>query len=99
MDQYSRAETMDDTQRAGRLTHLVEEHHARLYRYAFRLTGSVTDAEDLTQEFFAKGLPHAGVLIVPWTVPPDNFRLVAKNIAQYVKRVGDSPSEYLFDFV
>jgi len=53
----------------------------------------------LTQEFFAKGSPHAGVLIVPWAVPPDNFRLVAKRIAQYVKRAGDSPSGYLFDFV
>ncbi len=53
----------------------------------------------LTQEFFTKGLPHAGVLIVPWTVPPDNFRLVAKRIARYVKRAGNSPSEYLFDFV
>ena len=53
----------------------------------------------LTQEFFAKGLPHAGVLIVPWTVPPDDFRLVAKRIAQYAKRAGNSPTEYLFDFV
>ena len=53
----------------------------------------------LTQEFFSKGLPHAGVLILPWTVPPDNFQLVAKRIAKYVKRAGDSPSEYLFDFV
>jgi len=53
----------------------------------------------LTQEFFAKGLPHAGVLILPWTIPPDNFRLVAKRIAQYAKRAGNSPTEYLFDFV
>ena len=52
----------------------------------------------LTQEFFAKGSPHAGVLIVPWTIPPDNFRLVGKRIARYVKRAGDSPSDYLFDF-
>jgi RNA polymerase sigma-70 factor, ECF subfamily len=31
---------------------LVEEHHPALYRYAYRLTGSVPDAEDLTQEVF-----------------------------------------------
>ena len=53
----------------------------------------------LTREFFERGRPHAGVLILPWTVPPDNFRLAAKRIADYVKRASDSPTEYLFDFV
>jgi len=33
-------------------TALVLEHHQAVYRYAFRLTGSVQDAEDLTQEVF-----------------------------------------------
>lgn len=33
---------------------LVEEHYASLYRYAYRLSGSGTDAEDLTQETFCK---------------------------------------------
>lgn len=31
---------------------LVAEHHGDLYRYAFRLTGSASDAEDLTQQTF-----------------------------------------------
>lgn len=31
---------------------LVVRHHAELYRYAFRLTGSQADAEDLTQHAF-----------------------------------------------
>jgi RNA polymerase sigma-70 factor (ECF subfamily) len=34
------------------LTQLVADHHAALYRYAFRLTGSAADAEDLTQQTF-----------------------------------------------
>jgi RNA polymerase sigma-70 factor (ECF subfamily) len=34
------------------LTQLVAEHHATLYRYAYRLTGSAADAEDLTQQTF-----------------------------------------------
>ena len=34
------------------VSHWVAEHHADLYRYAFRLTGSVPDAEDLTQQTF-----------------------------------------------
>lgn len=31
---------------------LVSEHHAAVYRYAFRLSGMVCDAEDLTQQTF-----------------------------------------------
>ena len=31
---------------------LVKEHHAAVYRYAYRLTGRVTDAEDLAQQVF-----------------------------------------------
>ena len=33
---------------------LVDDHYLGLYRYAFRLTGSPGDAEDLTQETFCK---------------------------------------------
>ena len=42
---------MDDRS-APQLAALVEEHYALLYRFAFRLTGSVADAEDLTQQAF-----------------------------------------------
>jgi RNA polymerase sigma-70 factor (ECF subfamily) len=34
------------------LTRLVADHHAAVYGYAYRLTGSVQDAEDLTQQAF-----------------------------------------------
>jgi RNA polymerase sigma-70 factor (ECF subfamily) len=33
---------------------LVDEHYGSLYRYAYRLSGSAVDAEDLTQEAFCK---------------------------------------------
>jgi RNA polymerase sigma-70 factor, ECF subfamily len=33
---------------------LVDEHYVVLYRYAYRLTGSAIEAEDLTQETFCK---------------------------------------------
>jgi RNA polymerase sigma-70 factor (ECF subfamily) len=33
---------------------LVEDHYGGLYRYAYRLTGSASDAEDLTQETFCQ---------------------------------------------
>ncbi len=38
----------------GMVERLVDEQYAALYRYAYRLTGSVGDAEDLTQEAFCK---------------------------------------------
>ncbi len=31
---------------------LVVDHHQALYRYAYRLSGSAADAEDLTQQVF-----------------------------------------------
>jgi len=34
------------------LLELVDEHYEALYRYAYRLTGSSADAEDLTQDTF-----------------------------------------------
>ncbi len=34
------------------MAQLVQEHHGGVYRYAYRLTGSVPDAEDLTQQVF-----------------------------------------------
>lgn len=43
---------MDDGQRGGKLADWVEQHYRLLYRYAFRLTGSTADAEDLTQQAF-----------------------------------------------
>ena len=34
------------------IAQLVAEHHAAVYRYAYRLAGSVPDAEDLCQQVF-----------------------------------------------
>src|SRR5258708_17445481 len=38
--------------RACKLAELVERYYALLYRYAYRLTGSQADAEDVTQQAF-----------------------------------------------
>jgi RNA polymerase sigma-70 factor, ECF subfamily len=43
---------MGDAQSAPKIAQLVAEHHQAAYGYAYRLTGSVHDAEDLTQQTF-----------------------------------------------
>jgi RNA polymerase sigma-70 factor (ECF subfamily) len=49
---------------SGRQTiqRLVEEHYPSLYRYAYRLSGSDSDAWDLTQETFCKAQQNLGQL-------------------------------------
>jgi RNA polymerase sigma-70 factor (ECF subfamily) len=43
---------MADGPVALEIARLVVDHHADVYRYAYRLAGSVADAEDLTQQTF-----------------------------------------------
>jgi RNA polymerase sigma-70 factor (ECF subfamily) len=50
---------------------LVDGHYVTLYRYAYRLSGSSTDAEDLTQETFCQAQLCFGQLrdqdrVKPW---------------------------------
>jgi RNA polymerase sigma-70 factor (ECF subfamily) len=47
------------------LAALVEEHSDLLYRYAFRLSGSATEAEDLTQQTFLAAHRHLEQLREP----------------------------------
>ena len=44
---------------------LVDEYYVPLYRYAYRLSGSSADAEDLTQEAFCKAQFNFGQLRDP----------------------------------
>src|SRR3954453_6211667 len=37
---------------AAAFTRLFDDHHLPLFRFAYRLTGSVADAEDIVQECF-----------------------------------------------
>lgn len=43
---------MDAGRAVAEIGQLVADHHRAVYRYAYRLTGSVSDAEDLTQQVF-----------------------------------------------
>jgi len=56
---------MDDDPCVLKLSDLVEQHYTLLYRYAFRLCGSATDAEDLTQQTFLTAQRKLGQLRKP----------------------------------
>lgn len=55
---------------------LVEDFYVPLYRYAFRLSGSSADAEDLTQETFCKAQLHFGQLRDPSRAKPWLFSIM-----------------------
>jgi RNA polymerase sigma-70 factor (ECF subfamily) len=53
---------MVDDRSAMDIAQLVAEHHQAVYRYAYRLTGVVADAEDLTQQVFLAAHEKLGQL-------------------------------------
>ncbi len=53
---------MSGTRSRVDVAQLVVEHHQAVYRYAYRLTGSVHDAEDLTQHVFLSAHRKIGQL-------------------------------------
>src|SRR4051794_17910086 len=55
---------------------LVDEHYVALYRYAYRLSGSRADAEDLTQEAFCKAQLHLSQLRDPGRAKPWLFSIL-----------------------
>jgi RNA polymerase sigma-70 factor (ECF subfamily) len=65
---------------------LVEEYETSLYRYAYRLTGSSADAEDLTQEAFLKAHQKLGQLRDAGRVRPWLFSILRN---EYLHRARD----------
>jgi RNA polymerase sigma-70 factor (ECF subfamily) len=65
---------------------LIDAHYEGLYRYAYRLSGSPADAEDLTQEAFGKALAHLPQLREPERAKAWLFRIL-RNL--YLHRVRD----------
>ncbi len=103
---------MDNCQSTGNLSALVDEHYALLYRYAYRLTGSVADAEDLTQQAFLTAQTKLHQLREPdhaksWLCAivrnthlrnlRDNGRASVLALEQVVELAEDSPIEATFD--
>jgi RNA polymerase sigma-70 factor (ECF subfamily) len=68
------------------LHQLIDAHYQALYRYAYRLSGSSADAEDLTQEAFGKALARLGQLREPDRAKAWLFRILRN---AYLHRVRD----------
>ena len=65
---------------------LVDEHYVALYRYAYRLTGSAADAEDLTQEAFCTAQLTFSQLRKPDRAKPWLFAILRNS---FLKRIRD----------
>lgn len=65
---------------------LIDRHYQSLYRYAFRLSGSAADAEDLTQETFGKALTRLSQLRDPERAKPWLFQILRNG---YLHRLRD----------
>ena len=65
---------------------LIDAHYDSLYRYAYRLSGSAADAEDLTQEAFGKALARLSQLRDPDRAKGWLFRILRN---AYLHRVRD----------
>lgn len=70
----------------GGLHELIDAHYQGLYRYAYRLSGSAADAEDLTQETFGKALARLSQLREPDRAKAWLFRILRNG---YLRRVRD----------
>lgn len=79
---------MTDSKRTVEIGQLVAEHHTAVYRYAFRLTGTVCDAEDLTQQTFLAAHVSLGQLHSPENARAWLFTILRHNYHKLkVKRV------------
>jgi RNA polymerase sigma-70 factor (ECF subfamily) len=74
----------------GLVQRLVDDHYVALYRYAYRLSGSSSDAEDLTQEAFCKAQANLCQLRNPGCAKTWLFRIL-RNV--YLHRVRSAKQE------
>jgi RNA polymerase sigma-70 factor (ECF subfamily) len=67
------------------LEKLVDEHYQSLYCYAFRLSGSAADAEDLTQESFCKAQENLSQLRDAGKIKAWLFRILRNTYLQNLR--------------
>ena len=77
---------MTAPQRTGTIKGLVDAHYESLYRYAYRLSGSAADAEDLTQEAFCKAQAGLAQLRNPGCVKAWLFSILRNAYLRRLRR-------------
>lgn len=90
----SDSELMRDVRRGrtGALATLFERHHARLYRFALRMTGNRQAAEDLVQDVFMRMLKYRGSFKGEMELAPWMFGIARNACADYLRRAALDPT-------
>jgi len=70
------------------LTRIVEQHYSLLYKFAYRLSGSATDAEDLAQHAFLTAQKKIHQLRSPDRVQPWLLTIVRNSYLKQQRREG-----------
>jgi hypothetical protein len=63
------------------------------------VTRNRDDLIAFTLSFFEQQLPHAGVPIVPYSLPNDDFAGIARALVRYVQRPQGGIAAYTLDFL
>ncbi|MCH7689118.1 MAG: sigma-70 family RNA polymerase sigma factor [Planctomycetes bacterium] len=79
---------MDDQQPKCDVSELVEKYYALLYRYAYRLSGSAVEAEDLTQQTFLTAQSKIDQLRDPQCVKSWLFTIVHNTFLKKIRSSG-----------
>jgi RNA polymerase sigma-70 factor, ECF subfamily len=82
---------MERPGRWRRIQELVDAHYQALYRYAYRLSGSAADADDLTQETFCKAQMQLHQLRNPERAKPWLFTILRNG---YLHRIRNEKSRH-----
>jgi RNA polymerase sigma factor (sigma-70 family) len=71
----------------------IEPHRAAFWRYCYRLTGSVWDAEDLAQESLARAFGRLSRVWQPTQPRAYLFRIASNTWIDATRRAGDAPRD------
>ena len=63
------------------------------------VTRNRNDFIRLTVQFFNEHRRHHGLLIIPYSYPGDQFRVIARAIKSYARTHGEGMSPYQIDFL
>lgn len=85
----------DSSPTAAAILELIEAHYTPLFRYAYRLTGNLHDAEDLTQVAVMSALRHADQLSHPSLARPWLFAMLRNAFSDARRRSAARPCEPL----